>query len=50
LAVNHRKQHDHPVELVAEKSTTCERHSTYSLNSYHVQVNRPTIVTAGSLT
>jgi hypothetical protein len=28
--VNHRKQHDHPVELVAKKSTTCERHWTYS--------------------
>src|SRR5262249_11524024 len=44
LAVYHRKQHDHPVELAAEKSTTCERHWTYSLKSYHVQVNRPTIV------
>src|SRR5262252_10650320 len=50
LAVKHRKQHDHPVELVAEKSTACERHWTYSLNSCHVQVNRPTIVAAGSLT
>ena len=28
LAVNHRKQHDHPVGLVTEKSTTCERHCT----------------------
>src|SRR6478736_2334639 len=37
LAVNHRKQHDHPVELVAEKSTTCERHWTYSFPSCRVQ-------------
>jgi hypothetical protein len=41
LAVNHRKQHDHPVELVAEKSTTCERHWTSSFPS--LQVNRPTL-------
>jgi hypothetical protein len=33
LAVNHRKQHDHPIELVAEKSTTCERHWTKSFPS-----------------
>jgi hypothetical protein len=28
LAVNHRKQHDHPVKFVADKATACERHSS----------------------
>jgi hypothetical protein len=32
--INHRKQYDHPVELVAEKSTTCECHWTYSYPSH----------------
>ena len=30
LAINHRKQHDHPVKFVADKATACERHSTNS--------------------
>jgi hypothetical protein len=30
LAVDHRKQHDHPIKFIAEKVTACERHLTYS--------------------
>ena len=33
LAVNHRKQHDHPVKFIADKATPCERHLTYSLRA-----------------
>jgi hypothetical protein len=28
LTVNHRKQQDHPVKIVADKATACEGHST----------------------
>src|SRR3974390_1329432 len=44
LAVNHRKQHDHPIKFIAEKVTACERHLTYSFKGQAILQDRCEII------